>query len=156
MKIIANLYVLLIALLAPAAYAQEVAVLLPVIAPYSTTEKSELAQLVVTGLALRFDIKFGEEVDHFVSLAFQEESKKKECDEVTCLRRIGAQYHAEKIVTLRVTSVNKENLLVTSNIYDLTTSEIISSQKAECNQCSFSKLKTLTKEIVKHMAEPPF
>lgn len=134
-----------------AAYAKEVAVLLPVTGPLTPSEKIELTKQAVDGLSVRFDLRHGEEVDRFVKQAFQEESKKKDCDETNCYRRIAAQYHAEKIVALRVAEVAKGRYLVTFHLYDVPTGEMTASQKKECAQCSFEKLKALCKELTGKM-----
>lgn len=153
-----NLRVLSVAmlLLAPifflqAAYAKEIAVLLPVTGPLTLYEKSELTKDAVEGLSARFELKQGEEVDRFVKQVFQEESKKKDCDEANCYRRIAAQYHAEKIVALRVAQVGKGRYLVTYHLYDVPTGEMTASEQKECTQCSFEKLKALFKELIGKM-----
>lgn len=110
-------------------------------------EKAELTKEAVQGLSSTFELKHGEEVDRFVKQAFQEESKKKDCDETNCYRRIAAQYHAEKIVALCVAEVSKGRYLVTYHLYDVPTGEMTASQKKECAQCSFEKLKALCKEL---------
>lgn len=144
------LRILAVALLlsAQTAYAKEIAVLLPVTGPLTPFEKAELTKEAVQGLSLIFELKHGEEVDRFVKQAFQEESKKKDCDETNCYRRIAAQYHAEKIVALRVAEVSKGRYLVTYHLYDVPTGEMIASQKKECAQCSFERLKLLCKELI--------
>lgn len=140
-------------LLAQTAYAKEIAVLLPVTGPLTPFEKAELTEETVQGLSFKFELKHGEEVDRFVKQAFQEESKKNDCDETNCYRRIGAQYHAEKIVALRVAQVEKGRYLVTYHLYDVPTGEMTSSQQKECAQCSFEKLKALCKELTSNMAQ---
>lgn len=149
------LKVLAVALLlnAPMAYAKEIAVLLPVTGPLTPFEKAELTKEAVRGLSLTFELKHGEEVDRFVKKAFQEESKKKDCDETNCYRRIAAQYHAEKIVALRVAEVEKGRYLVTYHLYDVPTGEMTASQKKECTQCSFEKLKAVCKELTSGMSK---
>lgn len=144
------LRILAVALLLSAqiAYAKEIAVLLPVTGPLTPFEKAELTKEAVHGLSSTFELKHGEEVDRFVKQAFQEESKKKDCDETNCYRRIAAQYHAEKIIALRVAEVSKGRYLVTYHLYDVPTGEMIASQKKECAQCSFEKLKALCKELI--------
>ncbi|HEU0188447.1 MAG TPA: hypothetical protein VFQ97_00450 [Gallionella sp.] len=135
------------------AHAREIAVLLPVTGPLTPLEKFELTKQVVGGLSARFELKHGEDVDRFVKQAFQEESKKKDCDETNCYRRIAAQYHAEKIVALRVAEVEKGRYLVTYHLYDVPTGEMIASKKKECAQCSFEKLKALCKELTSGMSK---
>lgn len=137
------------------ACAKEIAVLLPVTGPLTPYEKSELTKEVVDGLSTRFELKHGEEVDHIVKQAFQEESQKKDCDETNCYRRIAAQYHAEKIVALRVAQVEKGRYLVTYHLYDVPTGEMTASQQKECSQCSFEKLKALCQELMRPMTVAP-
>jgi len=134
-------------LFAQAVVAKEIAVLLPLSGPLTPFEKTELTKQVVDGLSVKFDLKHGEEVDLVVKQAFQEESKKKDCDETNCYRRIAAQYRAEKIVAIRVVQANKENYLVTINVYNVLTNEMSVSQKKECIQCSFEKLKALFNDL---------
>lgn len=143
------LRILAVALLlaAPSVNAKEIAVLLPVTGPLTPFEKAELTKESVAGLAARFELKHGEEVDLFVKQAFQEESKKQDCDETNCYRRIAEQYHAGKIVALRVVQVEKGRYLVTYHLYDVATGEMAASQQKECTQCSFEKLKELCKQL---------
>jgi len=153
MKNLLRVFAVALLLLAHAAYAKEVAVLLPVTGPLTPLEKSELSKQVVDGLPVQFELKYGEEVDRFVKQAFQEESKKQDCDETNCYRRIAARYHAEKIIALRVAEIDKGRYLVTIQLYDVPTGDVISSQKEECTQCSFEKLKILCKELSARMSK---
>ena len=151
MKNILRIAAVAMLLIVQTAYAKEVAVLLPVTGPLTPFEKAELTKVAVQALALTFELKHGEEVDRFVKQAFQEESKKKDCDEANCYRRIAAQYHAEKIVALRVAQVEKGRYLVTYHLYDVPTGEMTASEQKECKQCSFEKLKALCKELTSNM-----
>lgn len=153
-----NIFAAALLLIAPVffgqtACAKEIAVLLPVTGPLTPYEKSELTRHVVEGLSLKFELKHGAEVDRFVKQAFQEESKKADCDETNCYRRIAAQYHAEKIVALRVVQVEAGRYLVTMHLYDVTTGEMIASQQRECAQCAFEKLKALCYELMSIMSQ---
>jgi hypothetical protein len=148
MNIKLGLFAMVLLLAAPSVFAKEIAVLLPVTGPLTPYEKSELTRDVVDGLSPRFELKYGEDVDRFVKQAFQEESKKSDCDETNCYRRIAAQYHAEKIVALRVAEVEKGRYLVTYHLYDVPTGEMTASLQKECAQCSFDKLKALCKELI--------
>lgn len=147
MRNVLRLFAVALLLFASSAYAKETAVLLPVTGPLTPLEKSELTQVIVTGLSASFELKHGEEVDRIVKQAFEEESKKQDCDETNCYRRIAAQYHAEKIVALRVAEVEKDRYLVTFHIYDVPTGEMTASQQKDCVDCSFEKLKALCKEL---------
>lgn len=140
-------------LLAHAAYAKEVAVLLPVIGPLTPFEQAELSKDAAEVFSARFDVQHGAEVDRFVKQVFQDESKKSDCDEANCYRRIAANYHADKIVALRVVQVEKGRYLVTAHLYDVPTGSMTSSQKMECAQCSFDKLKALCKDITQRVIE---
>lgn len=151
MKNLLGVFAAAILLLAQSAYAKEVAVLLPVVGPLTPYEQAELSKEAAQTFSSRFELKYGDEVDHFVKQVFQDESKKKDCDEANCYRRIAAQYHAEKIVALRVAQVEKGRYLVTSHLYDVPTGEMTASQKMECAQCSFEKLKALCKEIAQRV-----
>lgn len=147
------LRVLLVAtlLLAQTAFAREVAVLLPVIGPLTPFEQSELTKVAADAFSTKFELKYGTEVDDYVKQVFREESKKNDCDEANCYRRIAAKYHADKILTLRVAQVEKGRYLVTSHLYDVPTGEMVSDQKMECAQCSFDKLKELCKTITRRV-----
>lgn len=136
-----------------AACANEIAVLLPVTGPLTAAEKVEVTKLAVEGFSTRFELKHGAEVDRIVKQAFQEESKKNDCDETSCYRRIAAQYHAEKIVALRVAQVEAGRYLVTMHLYDVTTGEMTASQQRECAQCSFEKLKALCQELTNSISQ---
>jgi hypothetical protein len=151
MKNLLRVFAIAMLLLAHSAYAREVAVLLPVTGPLTPLEKSELSKQVVDGLSARFELMYGEEVDRFVKQAFQDESKKQDCDETNCYRRIASRYQAEKIIALRVAEIDKGRYLVTFHLYDVPTGDVISSQKEECTQCSFEKLKILCKELSNRM-----
>ena len=152
-----TLRVLAVALLlfAQTAWAKEIAVLLPVTGPLTPLEKSELTKEAVEGLSPKLELKYGDDVDRFVKKAFQEESKKQDCDETNCYRRIAAKYHAEKIVALRVAQVEKGRYLVTYHLYDVPTGEMTASQQKECDQCSIDKLKGLFKELVTYTNKAP-
>jgi hypothetical protein len=151
MKHILGTFVAAVLLLAHTAYAGEVAVLLPVVGPLTPFEQAELSKDAVEVFSARFDVKHGAEVDSFVKQVFQEESKKNDCDEANCYRRIAAKYHADKIIALRVAQVEKGRYLVTSHLYDVPTGEMTSSQKQECAQCSFDKLKALCKDVTQRV-----
>lgn len=134
-------------------FAKEIAVLLPVAGPLTAYEKTELTKEIVESLSGRYELKHGEEVDRIVKQVFQEESKKKDCDETNCYRRIAAQYHAEKIVAIRVTQTKKGNFLVTYNLYNVPADEMSVSQKMECAGCSFEKLKVICKELIDQVSK---
>jgi ribosomal protein L37AE/L43A len=153
MRILLKIFAVAILLIAQSAYAKEIAVLLPVTGPLTPFEKMELSKEVVGGFSAKFDLQYGEEVDRYVKQVFQEESKKKDCDETNCYRRIAALYHAEKIIALRVAEIDKGRYLVTAHLYDVPTGEMTSSQKEECEQCSFEKLKVLCKEMSRRMSK---
>lgn len=135
------------------AFAKEIAVLLPLTGPLTPYEQSELTKVAVDGLSARFELKHGEEVDRFVRQVFQDESKKKECDEVNCYRRIAGQYHAEKIVALRVVLVGKGSYRVTSHLYDVLSGNMSLSEKRDCVECTTQKLKALCKEMASRMTQ---
>jgi hypothetical protein len=153
MKSLLSIFALALLLITQSAYSKEIAVLLPVIGPLTASEKMELSKTLVDGLSDKFVLRHGEEVDRYVKQAFQEESKKNDCDENHCYRRIADHYHAEKIIALRITEVDKDNYLIVSNLYDVATGEIASAQKEECGKCSIDKLKSLCKEIARRMSE---
>ena len=152
-NLLSGFAVAILLLLANTANAREAAVLLPVTGSLTPFEKSELGKVVIDGLSEKFAMNYGEEVDRFVKQTFQDESKKNDCDETNCYRRIAAQYHAQMIVALRVADINKGRYLVSANLYDVATGEMASSQKEECAQCSFEKLKVLCKELIARMSK---
>jgi len=154
MKIIVKLLAVMAFLLAHSAYAKEIAVLLPVTGPLTPFEKTEITQAVVEGLAKRFDLKHGEDIDLFVKKAFQEESQKSDCDETNCYRRIAAQYHAEKIVGFRIVQITQGNYFITAHLYDVMTGDLSVSEQRKCAQCSIIKFKELCKELTDKMAAP--
>jgi len=153
MKTLFGLMGVALLLFVPSVDAKEVAVFLPVVGPLTPFERSELTKDAVEKLATDFEMRYGDEVDNFVKQAFQEESKKKDCDEANCYRRIAAQYHAEKIVALRVTLMEKGRYLVTFHLYDVATGEMISTHKKECKSCSFEKLRSVCSELTHVKAE---
>ena len=151
MKFLPGIFTAVVLLLSSAVNANEIAVLLPITGPMTPYEKSELSKELITGLSTKFELEYGEEVDRFVKQVFREESKKSDCDETNCYRRIASLYHAGKIVAFRVTEIDKGHFLVTAHLYDVPTGELVSTQKEECNQCSFEKLKSLCKEFTGRM-----
>ena len=153
MKKLLNLMAFAFLLMTQTAYAKENAVLLPVIGPLTALEKTELSKAMVEGLSARYVLRFGEDVDSYVKLVFQEESKKNDCDEMNCYRRIAAHYHAEKIIALRITTVDKNTYLVTSHLYDVATGAVASDQKEDCATCSIDKLKLLCKELAQRLSK---
>ncbi|HLP97298.1 MAG TPA: hypothetical protein VK149_02515 [Sideroxyarcus sp.] len=153
MKNLLRVLAVALLLIAPLVNAKEIAVLLPLTGPLTPFEKTELTKVAVEGVSARFELRHGEEVDRFVKQAFQEESKKTDCDETNCYRRIAAKYHAEKIVALRVAQVEKGRYLVTYHLYDVPTGEMIASQQKECGQCSLEKLKALCKELTGNLLQ---
>ncbi|MEI7843965.1 MAG: hypothetical protein WCI39_13155 [Gallionellaceae bacterium] len=148
MKKILALFAVTFCLFSQLAQAKDTAVLLPIGGTLTATEKSSLTQEIVTNLAPQFELTYGDEVDQFVKKAFQEESKKKDCDETNCYRRIAAKFHAEKIVALRLTQIGKARQLMVLHIYDVQTGEVTASEKGECTDCSLEKLKTLSKKLI--------
>ena len=153
MKNLLSVFVVTLLLFAQSAHGKEIAVLLPVTGPLTPFEKAELTKTAVQGLSAAFELKHGEAVDRVVKKAFQEESKKADCDETNCYRRIAATYHAEKIVALRVTQVEKGRYLVTYHLYDVPTGEMTFSQQKECAQCSFEKIKALCNELAGNLTQ---
>ncbi len=153
MKHLLRVFTIALLLFTHAAYARGIAVLLPVTGSLTPFEKSELSKVVVAGLSSKFELKHGEEVDRFVKQSFQDESKKNDCDETNCYRRIAAQYHAQMIVALRVIDIEKGRYLVSTHLYDVATGDMASSQKEECAQCSFEKLKVLCNELIGRMSK---
>lgn len=147
MKSTLNILAVALMLFANIAYAKEIAVLLPVAGPLTPNEKAELTKGTVEGLLSGFDLKHGDEVDRVVKQAFQEESKKQDCDETNCYRRIASKYSADKIIALRVATMVAGHYLVTLQIYDVPTGEMTFSQKNECKACSFEILKGLSKDL---------
>lgn len=147
-----NIYclILLVMLSIPSGVmAKDVAVLLPITGAITPQERNELTQLAVIALTKQFDLKHGEAVDEKVKQVFQEESKRQNCDETSCYRKIAAHYQAEKIIALRLTQTAADHFLLVLNIYDVTTGDITASQKRECAQCTFDKIKILVSDIVK-------
>jgi len=153
MKNVLGLLIVTVLLCAHSVQAKEVAVLMPVVGPLTPFEQTALSKDAAAVFSARFELRHGEEVDRFVKQVFLEESKKKDCDEASCYRRIAAKYHADKIVALRVSRMDKTSYLVTSHLYDVPTGEMSASQKAECTQCSFEKLKLLCNEITKQVSQ---
>jgi hypothetical protein len=151
MKKLLNVFAAAIFLFIQSAYAKEVAVLLPITGPLTPFEKNELSKEVVEGFSVKFELQYGDAVDRFVKQAFQEESKKSDCDETNCYRRIAEHYHAETIIVLRVAVIDKDRYLVTSHFYDVPTGTMTNSQKEECVQCSFEKLKAQCRELSRRM-----
>jgi len=152
MKSALKICLAVVLLLLQSAYAQEVAVLLPVTGPLTPFERSTLTQEVAAEMSAGFDLKYGAEVDRFVKQVFQDESKKKDCDEANCYRRIAAKYHAEKIAALRVVQAEKGDYLVAAHLYDVASGEMTASEKMECAQCSFEKLKAVCKALSRRIA----
>lgn len=153
MKNLLKLFALAVLLLSQTAYALEAAVLLPVAGPLTSFEKSELSREVVQGLASRFELKHGDEVGRFVEQVFREESRKKDCDESNCYRRIAAQFHAEKIVALRLAQMDKGKYLVTLHLYEIASGGMLYSESGECIECTQEKLKALCKQLTGRMAQ---
>ncbi len=149
MKKLSALSILLFwVLFASVANARETAVLLPVTGPLTPLELTELTREVVTGLSSVFDVKHGEEVNRVVKQIFKEESKKTDCDETSCYRQIAVQYHAEKIIALRLTQIETERYLLTLNVYDVVTGDVTVSNKRECTSCTFEKIKILARDLI--------
>lgn len=137
-----------------AAYAKEIAVLLPVTGPLTPNEQVELTGDAVAGLSPRFELKYGAEVERVVKQAFQEESKKQDCDETNCYRLIAGKYKAEKIIALRVVKKAAGHYLLALQIYDVPTGEMTYSWKNECKACSFQALKDLSRDLIKRVPAP--
>jgi hypothetical protein len=147
-----KLIALLFLLFTQQSFAKEIAVLLPVTGAASPFEQAELTQEAVEGLSAKFDLKHGEEVDQFVKQVFHDESKKKDCDEENCYRRIAARYQADKIVAFRMLERAQGNYLVTSHSYDVPTGTMTLSEQKFCVQCTTQKLKALFKELATGLA----
>jgi ribosomal protein L37AE/L43A len=131
------------------AYSAEKAVLLPIVGEFSPHEKMELADVLVKGLASRFEVIRGAKVDQFVKQTFQEESKKTDCDEAHCYQRIALKYQADKIIAFRITKVADGHYLVLFNLYDVTTGEMTMSRSQQCSACTFQKLKAIGSDLIK-------
>jgi hypothetical protein len=153
MKKILGLVGLAVLLFAHAASAKEVVVLLPITGPLTPYEKTELARAVVGELSPKFELKYGAAVDRFAKKAFQEESKKKDCDETNCYRRIAAQYHADKIAAVRIVLVAKDNYLLSLHLYDVASGEMDFSEKMDCTECSSDKLKLHFLALARRLVE---
>lgn len=131
--------------------AREVAVLLPISGPLTPLEVTELSNQVITELSARYVLKHGVEVDKVVKQAFLEESKKNNCDEVNCYRKIASNYKAEYIVAIRVNKIESERYLLTFNLYNVLTNTMASSQQKECMQCTFDRVKFTMGEMLKQI-----
>lgn len=144
-----SLGIFLLFILVSAAFSKERAVLLPLIGPLTPNEKMILSKEVSTVLEKKYTLVAGEEVDRFVKQVFLEESHKTECDESSCYRRISDHYHADNIIALRVTKITESSYLITFNLYDVPTGEMILSRSQECTECSFEKLKALSNYLIR-------
>jgi hypothetical protein len=153
MKKILGLVGLAVLLFAHAACAKEAVVLLPITGPLTPYEKTELAKAVVAELSAKFDLKHGEAVDRFAKKAFQEESRKKDCDETNCYLRIAEHYHADKIAAVRIVLVAKDSYLLSLHLYDVASGEMDFSEKTDCAECSTGKLKLLMLELARRLLE---
>lgn len=122
------------------ARAAERVVMLPITGELLASEKSQLAVHTAKALSWQYQIIQGDKVNQFVTKVFWEESKKLECDETSCYRRIAAEFNADKIVAIKVAKVASGKYLVAFNLYDVPTGEITYSRKAECTECGFSTL----------------
>jgi hypothetical protein len=152
MKNVLRLLFVAVLLCAHTVQAKEIAVFMPVVGPLTPFEQAALSKDAVTVFSARFDLRYGEEVDQFVKQVFQEESKKKDCDEASCYRRIAAKYQADKIVALRVIQVEKERYLATAHLYDVASGDMLASEQQECMHCSFERLKQLCHELTLRVA----
>jgi hypothetical protein len=153
MKKILGLVGLAVLLFAHAACAKEVVVLLPITGPLTPYEKAELGRAIVAKLSPTFELKHGDAVDRYAKKAFQEESRKKDCDETNCYRRIAEHFHADKIAAVRIALVAKGRFLLSLHLYDVASGEMDFSEKAECTECSTGKLKLLLLELAHRFLE---
>lgn len=140
--------IFMILFMIPAVFAKERAVLLPLTGALTPDEKRILSKEVSLILESNYTIITGEDVDHVVKQVFLEESHKTECDESSCYRRISEHYHADKIIAFRVTKRTDSLYLITYNLYDVPTGEMTLSRSQECAECSFEKLKALSRGLL--------
>lgn len=143
MRILQNLLYLSLFILSftsAQAHAAERAVLLPITGELLASEKTQLADEVAKSLSGQYQIILGDKVNQFVTKVFREESKKLDCDETSCYRRIAAEFKADKIVAIKIAKVASGQYLVTFNLYDVPTGEVTQPRKAECTECGYSKL----------------
>jgi hypothetical protein len=122
------------------AHAAERVVLLPITGELLASEKSQLAAEAAKALSWQYKIIQGDKVNQFVTKVFREESKKLDCDETSCYRRIASEFKADKIVAIKIAKVASGQYLVTFNLYDVATGEVSHSRKTECTECGYSKL----------------
>lgn len=132
----------------PFAFAAEGVVLLPVTGPLTPQEINTLTTDAAKNLSGRFRVIYGEEVDAFVKKVFSEESKKADCDEDACYRRIAANYKVDRIAALKVAKMGDKGYLVTFSIYDTVQGKVIESRRKDCADCSFEGLQALCSGLV--------
>lgn len=133
---------------APFAFAAEGIVLLPVTGPLTPQEINTLTTDAAKNLSGSYRVVSGEEVDAYVKKVFSEESKKADCDEDACYRRIAANFKVDRIAALKVAKMGDKGYLVTFSIYDTVQGKVIDSRRKDCADCSFEGLQGLCSGLV--------
>ena len=132
----------------PVLAAAEKGVLLPISGPLTAEEKKGLADTVAGHLSGSYQVVYGEEVNDYITKVFREESKKDDCDEEACYRKIATHYGAETIFALRVVKEGDALYVVTFNIYDVLTEKVVQSRKEACSHCSYESLNEISGRLV--------
>lgn len=128
--------------------AAEGILLLPVTGPLTPLEIQSLTTDAAKNLSGRYRVIYGEEVDSFVKKVFSEESRKADCDEDACYRRIAANFKVDRIAALKVAKTGEKGYLVTFSIYDTLQGKVIESRRKDCADCSFEGLQEVCKGLV--------
>jgi len=132
---------------APAAELEK-GVLLPVTGPLTPHEKDVLAETVAESFKNKYNIIYGADVNSFVVKVFEEESKKHDCDETACYRKIAEHFHASVVIALRITKKEERDQLVTLSVFDVLEEKVVHSGRKDCHSCSYEELKALCEGLV--------
>ncbi len=128
-------------------------VLLPVAGELLASEKVQLADAAAHAVSGQYHVLYGDKVNQFVVKAFQDESKKLDCDESNCYKKIASEFKVDKIMALKIAKVASGKYLVALNLYDIPTGGVIVSKSAECSECSFEKLVATAQSIMNVLAK---
>lgn len=126
------------------------AVLMPVSGALEKPDKEFLAGKLSEKLGKKYEVVSGREVDRFVMETLKPENQLGECDMGNCYQKIGGEFKADSVISLRVLRKGDKDYLMTLQIYDLGEGIISYNKSVECAHyyCSMDKLAQLLDKIV--------
>jgi hypothetical protein len=124
------------------------AVLMPITAKFSKHDVSRLADGVVKGMASRYQLLSGDEVDSVVKQVFDEENKGLNCDLEKCHRKIAQHFGVEEIISLIITPKGNATQDVTLTGVNVVQNKVVFQKRGTAKSANFDDVLKTTVSLV--------